>query len=298
MSAATIRTMANELMRPGSANEPPNKLRMPFALAALYAVTTPIAALAYGISAWGVYGFANTVWHLPFAGCIAAAVVADLLSLAGALATYVLRDSRLRVRAYTWGVFFGMTALSLGAQESFASARTIGKNGEHVGVPARIASGAIVLALALSVHLLIVVRRNAPDATTRSVREHPPAEVPAAVAKPTFQYAKPIGPVPPPKPQTDGRRRSRQPQPTGRPGRTANPNRDKWARAVVEGGEDTADVARRAGVSPRAVQKWAETYRAQHAIPAIALTDGVFTQTEPQVNGYEFTPGAAMEEAN
>jgi hypothetical protein len=251
---------------------------MPFALAALYAVTTPIAGLAYGISAWGVYGFANTVWHLPVALCVAAAVVADLLSLAGALATYVLRDAPLKVRAYTWAVFFGMTLLSFGAQEAFASARTIGDHDEHVGVPARIASGAIVLALALAVHLLIVVRRNAPSTAVQIVRE-PGAAKPSG---PVFQYAKPIGPALAPKTRTATPRRNRVVEPLGRAGRAANPKRDQWAKAVVEGGETASDVARRAGVSSRAVQKWAEAYRAEHST---------------QVNGHEFHPDGRPEVA-
>jgi hypothetical protein len=77
----------------------------------------------------------------------------------------------------------------------------------------------------------------------------------------------------------------------------ADVQRDEYARRVVEQGERPADLAVEAGRSKRAIELWVKDYRARHPIPTIARTDGVFTQTEPQANGYSF-PGAAMEEVS
>lgn len=131
------------------------------ALAALFVVVGVIAAFAYGINAWQVFGFAQHVWRLPAALCYAAAVVADSLSAAGLFATYLLRFAPLRVRAYAWVVFLGMTGVSIAAAESFAMWRRLAAElrAENGWGDAQIASGVIVVALALSMHLLIVVRR-------------------------------------------------------------------------------------------------------------------------------------------
>jgi hypothetical protein len=135
--------------------------KMPFALTALFAVVGCIAALAYAINAWQVFGFARHVWKLPIQLCFGAAVVADALSLAGLFATYLLRNAPKRVRAYAWAVFLSMTGLSIAAAESFASWRrlTPAERIHGQSPDAMIAAASIVVALALAAHMLIIAKR-------------------------------------------------------------------------------------------------------------------------------------------
>jgi hypothetical protein len=261
-------------------------------LVALFAVVSLIAAFAYGISAWQVYGFAAHVWGLPEPLRIASAVIADLLSLAGLFATYLLRSAAKRVRAYAWFVFLLMTALSIAAAESFAHWRTLDEAAQIIathrgGFAAQVASGAVVVSLTLAVHLLIVVRRHvspedasppevktpAPTKSTRHVVT--PAEQDAGRAPVTERPARPAV-----APGSISRRVKAQVS-----ARSGGQDHMVAAQRVVDDGERTKDVAAELGVTPRSVQNWVKE-----------LTELRSTvSAKPQVNGHEFTPGAATE---
>jgi hypothetical protein len=160
--------------------------RLPFALRALFAVVALIALFAYVISAWQVFGFARFVWQLPFVLCFGAAVVADLLSLSGLFATYLLREANWHVRAYAWVVFLLMTGLSIAAAESFAEWRrlTEAQQRAYSHIDAQFAAGAIVVALALAVHLLIVCVRHVDVAERALDRPARPAARPVRTPAP------------------------------------------------------------------------------------------------------------------
>jgi hypothetical protein len=236
------------------------KFRPSLPLVGLFVVVALVAVFAYAISAWQVFGFARYVWALPIPLCVAAAIIADLLSLAGLFATYLLRSAERKVRSYAWFVFLAMTALSIAAAESFAHWRTLDAAAKVLatkqgGAASQAASGAVVVALALAVHLLIVVRRHVPsDAPelsfrSRGVRNESSQPVdessqPAFAAKVASTPAKV-------RPQRS----------TGGRGKLTSEERDAIARRVVDGGEDGTKVARELGHAPRNVQNWAADLR-------------------------------------
>jgi transposase-like protein len=271
-------------------------------LLSLFVVVSLIAAFAYGISAWQVYGFADHVWGLPLVLCLASAVIADLLSLAGLFATYLLRTAKLRVRAYAWFVFLLMTALSIAAAEAFAHWRTLDETAQKLathqgGMASQVASGAVVVSLALAVHLLIVVRRHvmeiptlpsAPASETRSIKLPTPPPI-----RPVYQYEKPIGPRPAPTPrpalaQRPEKRRTSSANRVHTPG----DQRDEYARRVVERGEHPADIAAEVGKSTRSIELWVKAYRERHKGDPLAAMETILSgmDEKPQVNGHEFHP--------
>lgn len=254
-----------------------SKLRkLPFALTALFAVVAAIAACAYAISAWQVFGFAAKVWRLPTELCFAAAVVADLLSLAGLFATYLLRKAKLAVQLYAWFVFLVMTGLSIAAAESYASFRFApvpppggGPNPEVI-FDARVASAAIVIALALAVHLLILCRnhltlpvdKDALAATfpTGTAAGTLPAQAPETA--PSIEKA--------PTPALPAVRKER--EKTGKTQVRTGPvihvdDRKERAVKLVLSGKRPAEVAPQFSVSKRSVENWVKQYREQHPEP-------------------------------
>lgn len=251
------------------ANEAKFRIAASPPLVALFIVVSLIAAFAYGISAWQVYGFAQHVWGLPFELRFAAAVIADLLSLAGLFATYLLRTAKGSVRAYAWVVFLLMTGLSIAAAESFAHWRTLTPVEQIIathqgGLPAQVASGAVVVSLALAVHLLIIVRRHAPlpaESVTLVPQEKP--QVKAEAVAPSAHVA-PLAP-----PKQIARPKPAAPAPIS--------NHAAAADRVIAGKVASAEIAAELGVSPRAVQLWVKARRAELA-------------AKPQVNGHVFVP--------
>jgi hypothetical protein len=258
--------------KPAPASEAKFRIAASPPLVALFIVVSLIAAFAYGISAWQVYGFAQNVWGLPFELRFAAAVIADLLSLAGLFATYLLRTAKVSVRAYAWVVFLLMTGLSIAAAESFAHWRTLSPMEQAIathkgGLPAQVASGAVVVSLALAVHLLIIVRRHAP-LPSESVAPVPPE-------KPQVKAA-PIAPPAPIVPPAEPKRIARPKSPTPVPPRASATHSEAADRVIAE--KATAkEVATELGVSPRAVQLWVQARRKELA-------------AKPQVNGHVFVP--------
>ncbi len=265
-------------------------------LAALFAVVALIALFAYAISAWQVYGFARYVWAVPILLCFAAAVIADLLSLAGLFATYLLRNAKWIVRAYAWFVFLLMTGLSIAAAESYAHWRTLDEVAQQLatqkgGEAAQVASGSVVVALALSVHLLIIVRRHA---TT----EAPPRpSAPRQVKAPTAPKAPPEKPV-----EKPVERKNMPAEIDSHPDKPRRPmirrrgGRDNAKRVealqLLDEGKRPAEVAKHVGVSTRSVQIWASKAKeakdqAGGVPPAIAAIPAAPIDAKPQVNGHD-----------
>ncbi len=265
--------------------------RLPFALAALFAVVVLFAVIAYVVNAWQVYGFAKHVWKLPTSLAFAIAIGTDLLSLACAFATYLLRAAKLRVRAYAWLMFFGMTGLSFGAAESFAQSRNM------PALSAHIASGAIVVALTAAVHLLIVCVRHVPRVATLAAPAEasfpPPAGTPShEIVASTFPHvdpdrtlSRPATPAeaaehaataarrpatrktaPPSKPASAGRR--------GRPVDTdGQRHRDQVAHAVLNGRVTKVQAADQEGKSVRSIEKWIESFELRGGTATIGPAD-------------------------
>lgn len=239
---------------------------LPAPLLALFAVVAAIALCAYAISAWQVFGFASHVWRLPGELCIAAAIVADLLSLAGLFATYLLRRAKLFVQLYAWFVFLAMTGLSIAAAESYASWRFAKPFARpDVTFDARVASGAIVIALALAVHLLIICRNHL---TPEGVfTERAPREVKAERREPAPAPAKP--PTAPAVPHVvrkerteSGKTQVKAPVKTRKDdGKSAR--RRALVEDVIDGRKTSAEVAAAEGVSVRAVQLWKQAAEAE-----------------------------------
>ena len=309
--------------------------RLPFALRSLFVVVAVIASLAYAINAWQVFGFAAKVWRLPFVLCFGAAIVADALSLAGLFATYLLRSARWHVRAYSWFVFLLMTSLSIAAAESFARWRmlptatkdTLAREPSlivsdsaagRVLSDASVAAAAIVVALTMSVHLLILSVRHAPagpPAAERSpghtglTREHQPllplgilmrrrtkaADPPAfpqanEPAAPSPTPERPEAPSPAPAPPKEARKPAPRPSATSRNGRRNGVDRDDIAARVLAG-QLTYEAAMAEGQvgTRRAVELWVKDYRERHPDVTVrrdlATPELGPTAEKPQING-------------
>lgn len=235
-------------------------------MGAIFVVVALIASCAYAISAWQVFGFAEHVWRLPNELCFAAAFVADLLSLCGLFATYQLRKAKWFVQAYAWFVFAAMTGLSVAAAESYATWRFAPANAKpDVVIDARVASAAIVIALSLAVHLLIICRNHiataeAPPARPRAAKA---AKVPSEPeGKTEKQDATEPMPVDVPDRAPTG---TDQGKGLGRRGRQVDPathdHHDRVAAAVIAKKLTAKAAATEQGVSERAVQNWVKAYR-------------------------------------
>jgi hypothetical protein len=254
-----VRTM-NLRPSPGETTSHREGGSLPFALRALFVVVALIIGFAYVICAWQVFGFAENVWRLPLLLCFGAAFVADLLSLAGLFATYLLRQAPKVIQAYAWLVFLGMAGLSIAAAESFASWRFAPEGDKpHVEMDARVASAAIVVALAAAVHLLIICRNHMSDRRART--SEPPAQPP--IEAPAEEEPTPTPPrqkVAPPKVQLPKRQVR-----VSRRGRKADPEaaaaHAAYARRSIAG-EPTKDLAAEAGVSTKTIQNWVKEFRA------------------------------------
>lgn len=255
--------------------------RFGFALLALFAVVALIAVLAYTISAWQVFGFARHVWKLPLPLCYGAAVVADLLSLSGLFATYVLREAKLRVRFYAWTVFVGMTALSIAAAESFAHYR-------KVSGPAQFAAGAIVVALALAVHLLIVaVRHSSAAMTAEQEPTPPPSPATTTQLRPARKTVSTEAATPSSTPTAPPARPAKPPagsnKASGR-GRQVDPEQqrqhDRVALEVIAARTSVKDAATEQGVSTRTIQNWVASFRERKPVAA-SLADQAVPPAEP-----------------
>lgn len=281
-----------------------SETQRPPALVALFAVVALVAFFAYVISAWQVYGFARHVWKLPLILSFAAAVVSDLLSLSGLFSTYLLRAAHWRVRAYAWTVFLLMTALSILAAESFSSWRRLSdarKDAPDAGhLDSQIASGAIVVALTLAVHLLIVTRRHTEQEqeapAEEPAREAPPKQVRQSAPEQKPQVKAEVKPTPPPA-------RPVAPRPT-RPaltsGKAEDPVKATAVRQILAGEKKPAEVAAELGKNKRTVELWVAAARTATP-PATPVQSApelpkqvTVLPAAPPVNGHA-TPAATPE---
>lgn len=291
MTTPVVRTPAAPLVRAKHANETaPTAHELPAApgdvrtvVSLLFAVTSLVALLAFGLTAYGMYGFAHHVLRYPAALAVAAAVIADLFSLCGLIATYALRRSPLRVRVYGWTVFLGFNAISVAGNEAFAVYRKLSMEG-------RVGAAVAPIALAFAVHLLVIVRREterpsaAPEraterpVATRSERKSDPAIAPGRTDVPIETEINCTATDLPLAPErgvvsgnvlaaqdTERNRKSgrvaAQDGPKGKARRILTLDEKAAAVRRVLDGESPASVADDLGITTRAVQKWKEEHR-------------------------------------
>jgi hypothetical protein len=141
-------------------------------LAALWpAIVTMFAgvlAIGFVMSFHGLFVFGDKIMHWAVALCALAPVGLDVFSMLALLATFLTRDARWRIRAYTWFVFGVTVGLSIAgnalseiavAQER---AEGVGRQFEWGYQQFSSVAGAAVwpLAYAAGLHTLLVVRRH------------------------------------------------------------------------------------------------------------------------------------------
>lgn len=240
----------------------------------LVAVVTFVLSFS-GLNDYGrrVAGLANLSWLVPLG--------VDGLTLCAVAATFLCRDTRLRVRLYCWIVFAVAVACSVTGNLSHAAAR-------HLSWQGSIGAAAWPILLALASHLVIVVRRNMETAasdmaggdsqtrrrwwrqpqTTRQA-EPGPAPVVLAATQPTLAdrdiAARPAdhdpvltrpAPAAPPRPATR----------TPKPLRPAAPRdndltRQKARDMYRRGNADLGAIASQLGVSKRSVERYTTDLR-------------------------------------
>jgi hypothetical protein len=210
----------------------------------------------FAIQAFMSYRFAKDVWDIPRPLCVAVICALDLFAVMFMVFTYLLRRAKWWTQVYVWFVFTAGVGAQLFAAELYGAK-------ERWATPVRVFAALPALFLAASLHGLIIWRNHS-AARPVQVETPTPAAPKATPAPPAVRQEKQTRKVPPP--------------PTPKTGRAGNPNRDLAVTRVLAG-EDTAVIAKDLGVSRRVVQIWK-----QKALDSPA-----------QVNGHEFTPGAAVE---
>lgn len=125
----------------------------------LIAFTVLVALVTFALSFYGLEDFGRTGMGLPHWLSPLVPLGVDLFSVCGIAATYLLRFARARVRAYAWFVFLVPTLLSVAGNMAHAAHRNLGGAG--------IVGAAVApVVLALSAHLVVVVRRHMERADT------------------------------------------------------------------------------------------------------------------------------------
>lgn len=216
----------------------------------LMAVTGFVAAVTFALSALGLFGFAHDGMRLSVEAAWMVPLGVDLLSVAGMVATYALRNSRTRRRVYAWTVFGFAVVASVAGNEAHAAERNL--------PPAGMAAAALPpVFLALAVHLLIVVRR---DLETVPLKFRPPALTPPVVAQVAGHTPRPAAPsAAPALPPGEAIPPAALPKaPRGRQGSGRRATGDVRARALqlLRDGSSCAEAALAVGVSKRSVELW------------------------------------------
>lgn len=245
----------------------------------------------FAIQAFMSYRFARDVWVIPQALCVAVIAALDLFAVMFMVFTYLLRAAKWWTQLYVWFVFAAGVGAQLFAAELY---------GAHEGwsEPVRVFAALPALFLAASLHGLIIWRNH----SALSVEPTAPKAVAverAAIKAERPQFNRQHNPDLPkrraenaaPPLATSVRRTERKaravesgttgPMPVSR---KSNPSRDDAVRRV-NAGEATDVVATDLGVTRRAVQIWVQKAQEVQVGESVA----------PQVNGHEFTPGAATE---
>jgi hypothetical protein len=214
---------------------------------ALLGCTIGVGAVTFVLSFVGLRDFAERVvgfdrtmsWLVP--------VGVDGLTLCAVAATMIVRHGRWHVRLYTWSVFGVAVAASVAGNLSHAQALGLTWHG-HIG------AGAWPVFLALSSHLVIVVRRH-------MERERPTASVARPGRSPVRQPAATSAPpetTPAVAPATRPPRSARR-QRTG--GRDNDLTRQQARAAYRRGNTDLSAIATRLGVSKRSVERYTADLR-------------------------------------
>lgn len=224
------------------------------------------ALTQFAIQAFMSYRFAKDVWDIPRPLCVAVICALDLFAVMFMVFTYLLRTAKWWTQLYVWFVFAAGVGAQLFAAELYGAK-------EQWETPVRVFAALPALFLAASLHGLIIWRNHSATAVEPV---EAPASKPARTGTPPAA-AKPAA-ITEHKPEPIRKRGKRQAVPAGRSG---HPRRGEAVQRVTDG-EDTADVAADLGVSRRAVQIWVSKHPAE---PEPTL----------QVNGHQFTPGAATE---
>jgi hypothetical protein len=205
-------------------------------IALLVVATAAVVITAFALSFYGLNDFARRVMKLPTVLAAFVPIGLDIFSLCGILATYLLRHTEWRVRAYTWTVFLVPAGLSIAGNLVHAQHR-------HLGQPGVVAAALIPVILALATHLVVVVQRHSGPGTEASTEEH---VCPVPAADEDEQVTDPDE-YPEDAPVSGG--------PTGNAegGESAAKAR---ALAVLLDGGDVPAAAEAAGVDPSTVRRW------------------------------------------
>jgi hypothetical protein len=231
----------------------------------LVAVTALVAVVTFALSALGLFGFGHDGMRLAIEFAWMVPLGVDLLSVAGMIATYALRNSRLRRRVYAWAVFGFAVAASVAGNEAHAVER-------HLAPAGMAAASLPPVFLALAVHLLIVVRRDSETVPVAAVKPRSPASglptSPAQVAGPKPRPAAPAPstPAPPGGPTAAAAVPSRG-RGGGGPDNRAGGVRWTEARQRYAEGESLAEILMSWGgrkPTKRTLENWTDGLREQH----------------------------------
>jgi hypothetical protein len=144
---------------PGTEPDNPPDRERAIGVGVLLTCTVLVAIAMFALSFYGLEDYGRTGMGLPGELSWMVPIGIDLFSLCGISATYLLRNARLKVRAYAWTVFLVPTLLSMLGNFAHAEHRALGIAG--IG-----GAAAVPLVLALAAHLVVVTRRNAARADT------------------------------------------------------------------------------------------------------------------------------------
>lgn len=225
---------------------------------ALLACTVGVGAVTFALSFVGLRDYGERVVRLDPSLSWLVPVGVDGLTLCAVAATMIVRHGRWHVRLYTWTAFGVAVAASVAGNVSHAQALGLSWQG-HVG------AGAWPVFLALSSHLVIVVRRHMERANERRTGH--------ATDQPTPVGAEALPATSPPAAEpTPPRRRV--------PRKAANRDNDltrQRARDAYRRGETQTAIAAKLGVSHRTVQRYTAGVR-----PPKPTAAADTTATEPE----------------
>lgn len=238
------------------------------AYAILIACTIGVGAVTFVLSFVGLRDYAERVagYHSSLSWLVPVGV--DGLTLCAVAATMILRHARWHVRLYAWAAFGIAVAASVAGNLSHAEAQQLSWQG-------RVGAGAWPVLLALSSHLVIVVRRNMErdrdateyDAEPQAGPAWADAETPPPVA------TEPAAPVATdddrPVRQEPAPRAARKATAKARGGRSNDLLRQRARRDYLNGDTDLTALAQRLKVSRRTVERYTDDLR-QTATPNAA----------------------------
>jgi hypothetical protein len=231
------------------------------AYVALIALTVAVGVVTFVLSFYGLRDYGIRVEHLSEGLAPLVPVGVDVLSLCGVAGTYLLRNERLRVRAYAWLVFGTAVSLSVAGNITHAVAQKLDAAG-------MVGAAAWPILLALAAHFVIVTRR----ALER--RAQPPTQVEADSAisnEPALSIApEPVAQSVTRDARLPARLRITRPatQSQVRTGRPAQADQREQVRAAYAAGEGIGSIMKRLNGSSRSrrtLEGWTADLREVHA---------------------------------